>query len=125
MGAGNELMHYGVLGMKWGKRKNPSSAFGKSSEKADKLRRKISKTEVKLDKASNNLTKYSQRGDQDKANRAAAKVKRVGQKLQKRTAKSQKWEKAMSKTFNKTKMSDITQKDLIKGRDYVNMLVKG
>lgn len=125
MGAGNELMHYGVLGMKWGKRKNPSSAFGKSAEKADKLRRKISKTEVKLDKASNKLTKYNQRGDQDKANRAAAKVNRVGQKLQKRTAKSQKWEKAMSKTFNKTKMSDITQKDLIKGRDYVNMLVKG
>lgn len=121
----DELHHYGVLGMKWGKRKNPSSAFGKSAEKADKLRRKVSKTEVKLGKASNKFEKYSQQGNSDKANRAAAKVNRVGRKLQKRTAKSQKWEKAMSETFKKTKMSDIAQRDLIKGRDYVTMLVKG
>lgn len=33
----NELMHYGVLGMKWGVRKDPSKTYAKVARKLNKL----------------------------------------------------------------------------------------
>lgn len=50
--AGNELMHYGVLGMKWGVRKNPSKAYSKATGKQTKLDQKVSTKKQKYDKAS-------------------------------------------------------------------------
>lgn len=32
----NELQHYGVLGMKWGVRKNPSKAYARAVKKKEK-----------------------------------------------------------------------------------------
>lgn len=36
------LAHYGVLGMKWGVRKNPAKAYAKAMAKTDRLRKKAS-----------------------------------------------------------------------------------
>ena len=33
----NELQHYGVLGMKWGVKRNPTKAYIKASKKRDRL----------------------------------------------------------------------------------------
>lgn len=41
----NELKHYGVLGMRWGIRRNKSKAFRKASKKANRLEEKRMKTD--------------------------------------------------------------------------------
>lgn len=38
------LQHYGVLGMKWGVRRNPSKAYGKAVAKRNKLNVKVAST---------------------------------------------------------------------------------
>ena len=45
------LKHFGVAGMKWGVRKNPSRTYGKASKKANKLNRKAAKASNKANKA--------------------------------------------------------------------------
>ena len=49
---GNELMHYGVLGMRWGHRKSPES-YGGSITKTGKYR--ASNKQKKVDKAYNKI----------------------------------------------------------------------
>lgn len=47
----NELMHYGVLGMKWGVRKNPAQAYSKAIVKKQKLEKRVETTRMKYNKA--------------------------------------------------------------------------
>ena len=48
----DELMHYGVMGKKWGVRRgNVSEAYSKASAKRDKLNRNVSKTKTAYERA--------------------------------------------------------------------------
>lgn len=53
----NALKHYGVLGMKWGVRKDPSKAYSKAVKKKNKLETKAAKTNLKAAKARMSATK--------------------------------------------------------------------
>lgn len=54
------LAHYGVMGMKWGVRKDPERAYSKAREKSDSLRKKARiSSQKKVEKASKKTKKTS------------------------------------------------------------------
>lgn len=55
----NELMHYGVLGMKWGIRRDRGRAYTKAKKKMDKLDQKAEKAVQKKEKRSKPLIRTS------------------------------------------------------------------
>ena len=119
------LMHYGVIGMHWGIRRNPALAFKKASHKKYRLDKKSDNREIEknrahkaymkalkeLDKAHNragNLKKGTEeRRKADakeshayvKANSAQNKYEMANFKSMKAKTKAAKWNSAMLKSF--------------------------
>lgn len=120
----DELRHYGVVGMRCGRRKNVSRAFGKSSKKADRLTNKANKADRKVAKLTNKRSKYESLGDSDKVNKISAKLEKATAKRNLKQEKADKWISSMSSTFKTAKMSEISYEDLIAGQNYVTMLRK-
>lgn len=76
----NELMHYGVLGMKWGVRKNPTQAYAKASRKRQKLENRVVKAKTAYDKA----TVKANTGKSYKHQKLQAKASRLQYKADKK-----------------------------------------
>lgn len=142
-----DIYHYGVLGMKWGVRHDRSKAYRKASNKANKLHKTYEKANVRSSKANAKSSKVSVKlqksydRDKQKANgelytsssrtkKLEKKQKTVDKKASKATHQTSKaykqfskWEKSMRKAFKNVKISEISEKDLAAGRDYIYMLL--
>ena len=123
----DELYHYGVLGMKWGVRKNPSKAYAKASKKANRLTDKALETNIKAAKlrkkslpnliAPNNSRRYAN------AVNAQLKANELEVKSAKLTKKYNKWINSMEKAFSEVKISDISPEHMREGKKYAYMLL--
>ena len=89
------LAHYGVLGMKWGIRKNPERAMVKSVKKANKYTKKIYKANKKYIKEAKKVSRFFGR------KRAQEKVVRLNAKKDYLTAKRDKWVKKTTDVMDK------------------------
>lgn len=136
---GMYLEHYGVLGMKWGVRKNPDKAYTKASAKLKKLDAKLvkardrqhrleTKTKKKQASAVTKLSYADTKRKQDnamksirKAAKAQARANKATAKADRRLKKALKWHARMESTFKDVKLTNIRQEDVELGERYIQM----
>lgn len=126
------LEHYGVLGMKWGVRKDPERAYSKASQKMDKLDRKAQKAGAKAVKREAKSVQKQQRADSAilfkklkarSAGRAIARSEKSRQKYVKQMSKALSWYKEMENAFRDVGISKLNPAKSALGKKYVDMQI--
>lgn len=122
-----ELEHYGVLGMKWGIRKDPDKAYAKAGAKLERLDKKVQKVNAKGAKKEQKAVKKQrkassailfQRTKARRASRATRKALKTYQKAQEKEIKAYRWNESMKKAFKDVKVSNMESKYVTLGEKY-------
>lgn len=122
------LAHYGVVGMKWGVRKNPSKAYTKAVKKKNKLQSKaLDKTNKSIKKekqASKTLRKAKTEKELKKAQRKIWKAEDLSIQSKHLQKKAMKWQKQMDKVFADYDVNRVKKETVLKGEKFVYELTK-
>ena len=103
-----DISHYGVIGMKWGRRKNPSKAFSKASAKLDRLNAKAEKRNAKFTRLDSKSSALRKTADSSARDYAIAKSKRM-------SAESRRFMKPSAKKIGKLNRNEsVTEKVFVK-----------
>lgn len=122
------LAHYGVKGMKWGVRRNPSKAYNKAVKKAKKIENKATKLEVKGDKklykSSKKMARATDMNDYKKAVKLQLKGNKYNLKSAKLKKKGLKWKREMDKVFKDYDIKKVKKETTFRGQQFVYELTK-
>ena len=114
------LMHYGVLGMKWGVRHDKQKAFSKSTSKLGKLDARAEKIATR--KAKSAKTKERATRIREKMTGNDKRTQRLSYKEEKRRYKANKWARRMNKEFGSVKISATKEQQEL-GKKYLLSMI--
>ena len=113
----DELMHYGVIGMKLGVyRGNVAKAYNKVTVKRNKLDNRVSKAKKAYERA----TIKSNTGVSNKYKKLQSKAGSTKSRYLKAQRKAEKWAKAMDKTFKNHDVSKLSSSKINAGKYFIN-----
>lgn len=112
----DELMHYGVLGMKWGVRHGHSDkVYAKASRKLEKLDNKVQKYAKKKYKHANPLIRTEISDDL---------YRQSSRKEDKYKSKAQKWAKKVSRVLGSESVeSMVNSQNVAIGKKYISNII--
>lgn len=122
-----QLQHYGVLGMKWGVRRDASKAYTKAVQKKKRLDDKSAKYSVKAAKkqlsATKKLSKATSMGEMKKGLKVQVKANKLNRKAAKYQNKGRKWVSSMDKTFAEYEIKRVPARTTSDGKKLVESYV--
>ena len=120
----DELYHYGVLGMKYGVKRNPGAAYTKATSKSSRLVNqyinKSSRANSYNENARSRERRYITEIGRGVTERQIKKAVKLDHKAEKARKKAVNWNKKISKAFKNADVSKIDNSVVDAGRKTVN-----
>lgn len=119
----DELMHYGVLGMRWGVRKDASKAYLKALRKKRRIESKSQeltlKSSKKMRKGMRLINKSLTRPKIQKGYNLVGEASELNLKSAKLQKKGNKWVKQMDEVFSEFDIQRIPKGNITSGKNFI------